>query len=317
MRAAERRSIGATGVELSRLGVGAGTLSHVDGAAALHAALDRARAHGLSFVDTAPLYLSGASERHVGEWLASVDRAQIVLSTKVGRLANDATGSRRFDYGANAVRTSVQDSLERLGTDHLELVVVHDLDRGMHDAQFDDQYARVVAECWPALVELREAGVVRAIGVSTRQSDVARRILDDLAPDALMMAGAYTLLAHAPSADLLPECQARDVAVIIASPFNSGILATGDPDSTFDYAPASAAVRARLAALLEVGERHGVQLAHAALQFPLRHPAVASVLAGHRTAAEIDRNVAGMQAPIPEGYWDELAHVGLLPELTS
>lgn len=312
MRAADTAALGASGVRVSRLGVGAGTLSHAAGAAALHATLDRAFASGLRYVDTAPLYLGGGSEQHVGDWLSTVEREDIVVSTKVGRLADGPDG-RRFDYSADAARESVATSLERLHTDHLDLVVVHDLDTGMHGEAFEQHYRRVVEGCWPALTALRDAGVIRALGVSTRETDVALRVLDDLGPDMLMMAGSYTLLAHEPAEELLPECVRREVAVLVASPFNTGILATGDPESPFDYAPAPPAIRTRLRGLLDIGQRHGVALAAAALQFPLRNPAVASVVAGHRVAAELDANIAGIESPIPEDYWSELADAGLIP----
>lgn len=209
--------------------------------------------------------------------------------------------------------TSFEQSLGRRRSGYVDLAVVHDVDRAMHGAAFNERYAQIADGCWPALSELRDAGVIRAIGVSTRETDVALRVLRDLDAEALVMAGSYTLLASAPAGELFPKCPRHDVAVLFASPFNTGILATGDPDTLFDYVPAPATIRERLAGLPRVGERHGVPLAAAALQFPLRHLAVASVIAGNRTAEELDSNVADLAVPVPEAYWHELVAEGLIP----
>jgi D-threo-aldose 1-dehydrogenase len=196
--------------------------------------------------------------------------------------------------------------------DHLDAVIIHDVDAEMHP-HFESSYRSAVGRCYPALAQLKRSGVIGAIGLSTRQPAVARRALSDVDLDLLMMAGAYTLLNHAPLAGLFPESQLRGVPVVIASPFNSGILATGDPGSPFDYGQADPDVARRLDGLVAASRRHGVSLAAAALQFPLAHPAVASVVVGNRSAAELDRNAGALREPIPADFWQELKALDLIP----
>ena len=312
---AARSVLGSSAVTVPRIGIGAGTLSNSDGPAALIGALEAGLRRGLNYVDTAPLYLDGGSERAVGEFVSGHRREDIVLSTKVGRLADapgsKATGSRRrFDYSRRATVESVAASMARLRVDHLDAVIIHDVDSEMHP-RFESSYRSAVGGCYPALAQLKRSGVIGAIGLSTRQPAVARRALNDVDLDLLMMAGAYTLLHHAPLAGLFPESQRRGVPVVIASPFNSGILATGDPGS--DHGQADPDVARRLDGLVAASRRHGVSLASAALQFPLAHPAVASVVVGNRSAAELDRNAGALREPIPADFWQELKALGLIP----
>jgi D-threo-aldose 1-dehydrogenase len=316
-----RSVLGSSAVTVPRIGIGAGTLSNSDGPAALIGALEAGLRRGLNYVDTAPLYLDGGSERAVGEFVSGHQRGDIVLSTKVGRLADApgpadapgraATGSRRrFDYSRRATLESVAASMARLRVDQLDAVIIHDVDAEMHP-HFESSYRSAVGGCYPALAQLKRSGVIGAIGLSTRQPAVARRALSDVDLDLLMMAGAYTLLHHGPLAGLFPESQRRGVPVVIAAPFNSGILATGDPGS--DHGQADPDVARRLDGLVAASRRHGVSLAAAALQFPLAHPAVASVVVGNRSAAELDRNAGALREPIPADFWRELKALGLIP----
>ena len=316
-----RSVLGSSAVTVPRIGIGAGTLSNSDGPAALIGALEAGLRRGLNYVDTAPLYLDGGSERAVGEFVSGHRREDIVLSTKVGRLADapgradaagrEPTGSRRrFDYSRRATVESVAASMARLRVDHLDAVIIHDVDAEMHP-HFESSYRSAVGRCYPVLAQLKRSGVIGAIGLSTRQPAVARRALSDVDLDLLMMAGTYTLLHHAPLAGLFPESQRRGVPVVIAAPFNRGILATGDPGS--DHGQADPDVARRLDGLVTASRRHGVSLAAAALQFPLAHPAVASVVVGHRSAAELDRNAGALREPIPADFWQELKALGLIP----
>src|SRR5580700_11937448 len=204
-----RSVLGSSAVTVPRIGIGAGTLSNSDGPAALIGALEAGLRRGLNYVDTAPLYLDGGSERAVGEFVSGHRREDIVLSTKVGRLADApgraATGSRRrFDYSRRATVASVAASMARLRVDHLDAVIIHDVDAEMHP-NFESSYRSAVGGCYPALAQLKRSGVIGAIGLSTRQPAVARRALSDVDLDLLMMAGAYTLLNHSPSRACFPS----------------------------------------------------------------------------------------------------------------
>jgi aryl-alcohol dehydrogenase-like predicted oxidoreductase len=227
-----------------------------------------------------------------------------VLSTKVGRLlvAGEPSPLFRgapptaavFDFSAEGVRRSLTESLERLGLDRVDLALIHDP---------DDHLEQALAEAYPALAALRAEGVVRRIGVGMNQWQALARFVRETEVDCVLVAGRYTLLDRSAGDELLPLCATRGCTVFAAGVFNSGLLAGG---TTFDYAPASNELVARARELAATCARWGVPLKAAALQFPLRHPAVESVLVGCRTAAEVDEDLALLRVPIPAALWDEL-----------
>lgn len=268
------------------------------------ATIDRAWELGVRFFDTAPLYGSGLSERRVGEALRDRPRDEYELSTKVGRLlvpgepspifiGADA-GAPAFDFSADGVRRSLAESLERLGLDRVDTVLIHDPDEHMQQA---------LAEAYPALEALRDEGVVRRIGVGMNQWQALTRFVSETDVDCVLVAGRYTLLDRAAAGELLPLCRERGVAVLAAGVLNSGLLAHG---TTFDYRPAPPELVARARELATTCERWGVPLEAAALQFPLRHSAVGKVVVGCRSAAEVEQDVALLGQPVPDGLWDEL-----------
>ncbi|MDQ3733289.1 MAG: aldo/keto reductase [Actinomycetota bacterium] len=312
MKADERVQLGAGPIRVSRLGIGCGSQSNAQGAPALESMLEECWAAGLRHFDTAPLYADGDSERRLGAFLRNHDSRDYVVSTKVGRLPAPP-GERRFDYSTGGTRASIEESLTRLGLDRIDLVLIHDLDREMH-ADFEARYAEVLEQTYPVLDELRDSGTIGAIGLSSRQPCVCLRVADEVRIDTFMLAGSYTLLNHEPLAKLLPFCADRDIGVLLASPFNTGILATGSPASTFEYHAPSPEILARVSAMSELCARHGVPLPAAALQFPLLHPAITGVVVGHRMATEVRRNVAAIEQVIPPALWWELKAKGLLPE---
>jgi D-threo-aldose 1-dehydrogenase len=263
---------------------------------------------GLRYFDTAPLYGEGASETAFGEALAARPRDAFVISTKVGREAQD-----RYDYSAANVTRSIARSCARLRIDSIDIVLMHDVDPDMH-RDFEARFAQAVDEAYPALERLRREGRVRAIGVGLKNPEVALRLVKARPFDCVMLAGGYTLLAHASLDNLLPWCVDHGVTVLLAAPFNTGILATGAVSGArYFYEPAPPAIMARVSRIEAVCARHGVPLAAAALQFPLAHPAIASVVVGHERAADVARNTASMRHAIPAALWDELKAEQLLP----
>ncbi|HEY5862118.1 MAG TPA: aldo/keto reductase [Casimicrobiaceae bacterium] len=292
---------------MSRLGIGGGSSfvrAGVDGGNVVSAAFGE----GLRYFDTAPLYGEGASEIAFGEALGARPRDTFVVSTKVGREAQE-----RFDYSAANVTRSIARSCERLRLEAIDIALVHDVDPDMH-ADFEARFREAVDATYPALDRLRKDGKLRAIGAGLKDPHVALRLVQARPFDCLMLAGAYTLLEHAALDGLLPWCADHGVSVLLAAPFNTGILATGAVDGArYFYSPAPAAIMARVARIEAVCSRHEVPLAAAALQFPLAHPAIASVVVGHERAADVARNVALMRHSIPEALWADLKSEGLLP----
>lgn len=296
--------VGRTGLGGAALGNLYSPVSDADAEATVAAAWAR----GVRFFDTAPLYGHGLSEQRLGRALARYPRDEVVLCTKVGRVLEPAEDPGdtifadvpplhpRFDFSGGGVDASLAASLERLGVDRLDVVHVHDPDAHLEQA---------VAEAYPALARWREEGVVGAVGLGTNLPATASAVLDHVELDWLLLAGRYTLLDRSGTA-VLDRCASLGVPVIAAGVFNSGLLADPTEGAHWFYEPAPADVVARARRLAEVCDRHGVPLAAAAIQLPLRHPAVALVLPGARSAAEIDADLDLLDAEIPEELWGEL-----------
>jgi D-threo-aldose 1-dehydrogenase len=330
MRAADTRRLGRSALRVSQLGFGGAPLGNLfselaeaDAARAVATAF----ASGVRFFDTAPLYGHGLSERRIGRALCRYRRDDFVLATKVGRLlrpdpAADGGLYRNippfaaiYDYSYDGVLRSIEDSLQRLGLARIDIVHIHDVDVWTHKsrAATDQRFAEAMAGGYRALLRLREEKTIGAIGVGVNEWQACQRFAGEGDFDCFLLAGRYTLLEQAALDSFLPLCLARDIAVIIGGPFNTGILATGAIEgATYNYQPAPPEVMARVRRIAAVCQSHGVALASAALQFPLHHPAVASVIPGARSAAEITANVASFEASIPPALWAELKHEGLL-----
>jgi D-threo-aldose 1-dehydrogenase len=275
------------------------------------AAIDAAWEAGIRAFDTAPHYGLGLGERRLGAALAARPRSELVVSTKVGRLLEPVadpashTGDdgsfygvpalqRRWDFTADGVRRSLDASLERLGLDRIDVALVHDPDNHEDDA---------TSGALPALLALREAGVVGRIGVGMNQAPMPGRFVERFDLDVVLLAGRWNLLDRSGEA-LLDRCTERRVEVWIGGALGSGILAGG---TTHDYAPAPPGVVAAARRISARCAAHGVDPIAAALQFPLRHPAVATVLVGARSRAEVHAAAAAMRAVVPDLLWAELS----------
>jgi aryl-alcohol dehydrogenase-like predicted oxidoreductase len=242
-----------------------------------------------------------------------------VLSTKVGRrlepapadgpdpqgFAVPATHRRVWDFSADGVRRSLDESLERLGLDHVDIVYVHDP---------DDHWEQAARAAVPALAKLRDEGVIRAVGVGLNQSAMATRFVRETDVDVVMIAGRYTLLEQGASDDLLPAALERGVGVVAAAVYNSGLLAVRRParDATYNYGPAPRHLRDRAGRLADVCEHYGVTLPDAAIAFALRHPAVASVVVGVRDREQAEAAVARCRTAIPDALWSTMEQEGLI-----
>ena len=304
--------VGAVPTELSFGGAGIGNLFAPVSDDQARAAVDAAWDAGIRVFDTAPHYGLGLSERRIGAALRDRPRSEFVVSTKVGRvlepvdvpsgddLANGfavpVTHRRVWDFSADGVRRSLEASLERLGLDGVDLALIHDP---------DDHEGQALAEAYPALAELRDEGVVGAIGVGMNQTRIPLRFVHETDIDVVLLAGRYTLLDRE-GAKLLDAARERGVGVIIGGVFNSGLLVDPKPTSTYDYATVEPDVLQKALALKAICEGHGVPLRAAALQFPLRHPAVKSVLIGARSPEEVRDCVAMAAVPIPDALWAEV-----------
>jgi aryl-alcohol dehydrogenase-like predicted oxidoreductase len=319
-RAAERVPLGRTSLAVTRLGLGAAPLGGLYAAVGddlAAATVERAWRLGLRWFDTAPLYGGGLSERRLGSVLRAKPRAEYVLATKVGRLLVPADTDGQeiwgestalapvFDYSYAATRHSLTESLERLGLERVDVLHIHDPDQ---------HYQQALDGAYRALADLRSAGVIGAVGAGMNQSAMLADFARAADFDCFLLAGRYTLLDQSGLADLLPLCAERGIAVIAGGVLNSGLLADPVPGARFDYRPAPPSQLAKAIAMREVCDRYGIPLAAAALQFPLGHPAVATVLVGARSPHEIAEDVALFDLEIPGALWADLKRTGLLPQ---
>ncbi|MFI9169037.1 aldo/keto reductase [Streptomyces lincolnensis] len=314
-------TLGGSGVEVSDLAFGAAVIGNLYtevGEEQAHEAVTAAWQRGIRYFDTAPHYGLGLSERRLGAALREHPRAAYTLSTKVGRrlhpsdaggddlgngFAVPATHRRVWDFTADGVRRTLEASLERLGLDRVDVVYLHDP---------DDHAEQAFREGYPALEKLRSEGVVGAIGAGMNQSEMLTRFVRDTDVDVVLCAGRYTLLDQSALTELLPAAVERGVSVVIGGAFNSGLLADPRPGATYNYAQAPGEVLDRALRMKEVAERHGITLRAAALAFCAAHPAVASVLVGARSAAEVHDCADQFATPVPAAFWQELRDTGLL-----
>lgn len=319
----QKVQIGKTGLRVTRLGLGGaplgGLFEDVQGVAAV-ATIRRALEMGINFFDTAPLYGHGKSEKWMGQGLAGIPSGSRVLATKVGRVLEpvqpgtlekdefDKPAPFRpvFDFSYDGVMRSFNESLERLQVDRVDMLHIHDP---------DSHYDAAIKGAYPALDQLRREGRIAAVGAGMNQAEMPARFARAGNFDCFLLAGRYTLIDHTGLKELLPLCIEKSISIIIGGPYNSGILATGArPRAKFNYADAPPEIMEKVRRVEEVCGRHQVSMKAAALQFPLAHPAVASVIPGARSVAELEENFRLVSHPIPGEFWAELRSKGLLPE---
>src|SRR6266498_1894960 len=317
--------LGRSDLMVTRLGIGLapiGGLYRPVGDEQGEATVDRAWERGLRLFDTAPLYGYGLSERRTGRALAKRPRDEFVLATKVGRLLEpggadtqdiwpeaSTTGvAPRFDFSYAAVRKSLDESLARLDMDRVDVLHIHDP---------DDHFDEALAGTYRALVELRAAGTIGAISAGMNQAPMLARFVREAGEpgfDCFMLAGRYTLLDQSGLDDLLPLCADRGIGVMAAGVYNSGLLGNPTAASHYDYAAPPQPLLARALAIRAVCERYDVPLRAAAIQFPLGHPAVSTMVIGARSPNQLDVIVLMFNRPIPDVLWAALKSEGLLPE---
>jgi D-threo-aldose 1-dehydrogenase len=322
----ETTTVRSTGIRLTTLGLGAAPAGNLYQAMTdedAHATFEAAWAAGIRYFDTAPHYGLGLSERRLGAFLRTRPRDELVVSTKVGRLLvpSPETAHRKdpdifevpaatrrvWDFSRDGVLRSLEDSLERTGLDRVDVVYLHDP---------DEHWEQAAHEAVPALVELRDQGVVGAVGAGMNQSAMLTRFVRETDVDVVMCAGRFTLLEQGALADLLPAAAERGVAVIAAAAYNSGILAHDAPPSgaTYDYAPAAEELLDRARRIAAVCAEHGVTLPQAALAYVRTHPAVVSTVVGLATPEQARQAGERAAVRVPAELWRALADVGLLPE---
>ncbi len=275
-----------------------------------HRVVEAAWDAGIRFFDTAPLYGSGLAEQRLGTVLRTKPRNEFVLMTKVGRVlradaAPDPDQTFKgipplnpvFDFSYDGVMRSVEESLTRLGMDRVDVLLIHDP---------DNYFDQAMAGAYRALDRLRTERTITAVGAGMNQADMLARFAREADFDVFLLAGRYTLLDQSGARELLPLCLERGIAVVAGGVFNSGILANPRPGTHYNYRVAPPELIERARQVAAICERHGVDLKAAAIQFPLRHPAITSVLTGCRSVSELNENLSIFQSPIPDELWAEV-----------
>jgi D-threo-aldose 1-dehydrogenase len=305
-------------VTVSRLSLGTAPLGGLfkkvaesESDAVIHAALDA----GISYIDTAPLYGYGVGERRVGRGIKGF-LPQPTLSTKVGRLLRPGINAEfdkfpdsdpgieiYFDHSPSGIRRSLEESLERLGRDSIEIAYIHDADSWVREA---------IETVYPELHKMREEGLLKAIGIGMNWCPTSVAIMKETELNIALIAGRFTLLDQSAQEELYPLALRKKVSIIAAGVFNSGILANPVEGAHFDYEPASQEILDKARKIAEYLQRYEISLAAAALQFPLRHPAVASVLTGAGSLSELQANIGSFNTELPDNLWDALEEEGLI-----
>jgi len=310
-------------LELTKLSLGtaplAGLFKSVDISESdqlIHTALD----NGMNYFDTAPLYGHGLAEERLGRILGSVTKP-FVLQTKVGRVLNwvekadpvpwfpdaDPHIQPVFDYSADGIKRSLEDSLKRLGVDRIDIALMHDAENHIPQA---------INIAYPVLADLKRQGIIKAVGIGINFCDAAVEIMKSVDLDIVLLAGRYTLLDQSAQNKLLPYALERKVDITIGGVFNSGVLADPKPGATFEYLPASDEIIRKAQDIRAFLSERGIPLTAAALQFPLRHPAVTSVLTGSRNSKELLANMADFDLELPEVIWNQLEGAGLIEKMS-
>jgi D-threo-aldose 1-dehydrogenase len=334
-RSIPSRPLGRTGLPVSAIGFGAAPLgdlyAKLDDATAI-ATAEAAGARGITLFDTSPHYGNGLAEHRCGTALRRMGREGIVLSTKVGRRMDPRSPVEKpsggvispgfagglphksvFDYSYDGTLRSVEQSLLRLGTDRIDLLLIHDVDVWTHGEAIEQRFREAMEGAYPALERLRAEGVVKGIGLGVNEADMCVRFAEAGDFDTMLLAGRYSLLEQPALEAFLPLALTKGIGVMLGGVFNSGILATGAVEGArYNYAAAPADVVEKVKRIEAVCVRHRVPLAHAALRFPLGHPAVSSVVLGAVSPAEVERNLQALDTVIPPAMWEELKSAGLL-----
>jgi D-threo-aldose 1-dehydrogenase len=328
-----RRSVGKAGLAVTEIGFGGAPIGNFrfdisDEAA--HGAMAALWQGGGRLYDTSPYYGYGRSELRVGRFLQSVPASEYVLSTKIGRImrplraSDDTAGLRkgglpmfpRYDYSYDGVMRSLEHSYQRMGVNRIDIALIHDVDAFTHgsDAAAEPFFKSAMEGAYKALDELRRSGDLKAIGAGINDTRWCRRFVEAGDFDCIMMAGQYTLLQHTPETlDFIELCRKRDVGLLLAAVFNSGLLVMGSNSSaTFNYNPPPADVMERLRGIEEIAAAHRVPLNAAAIQFVLAEPVVKAAVLGATGPAEVESNLKARSHAIPAAFWSDLKAAGLL-----
>ena len=307
----ELRTIARTSLQVTRLGLGTAPIGGLYTEIAETQALEviqSALSHGIKYFDTAPAYGLGLAEERLGLGLGATRAKLVTISSKVGRLiVKDKTGKAidaTFDYTSAGIRSSIIESLERLRIERIDIAFIHDPD------DFPDQ---AIGSAYPELARMQGEGLITAVGVGMNQCAIPTRFINETDINVVLIAGRYTLLDQSAANELFPAALKREVSIVIGGVYNSGILANPTPGTTYNYVSAPEHLIEKALSIRDFLARWNVPLTAAAIQFPLRHQAVTTILTGARSVGELEANIRDFNLEIPEECWQELEKTYFLP----
>jgi len=321
MKASDKRRLGRVELDVTVLSLGTvaiGNLFKATSDAEASATVDAAWDHGIRYFDTAPLYGHGLGELRAGAALRLRPRDEYVLSSKVGRLlrprpradiqfggwVDTPAFALEYDYSYDGTMRAFEDSLQRMALERMDICFIHDIDVFTRGAEQPEAFRQAMDGCFRALERLRAEGAVKAIGVGVNEWQVCEAALRERDFDCFLLAGRYSLLEQEPLDTFLPLCVERNVSIVVGGGFNSGILATGAVEGArYNYGPAPDHIIDRVRRIEAVCRDHGVSIQAAAMQFVTAHPAVASLIVGARSPAQMGQNVGWFEAAIPSSFW--------------
>jgi D-threo-aldose 1-dehydrogenase len=330
MKVSDTRVNTRSGLTFTALSFGGAPIGNFNGVysdAGADAMISQAWDQGIRYFDTAPGYGNGLSEHRLGHALRGRDREELVLSTKVGRVltptidAPSTNGQYQeippfvadYDYSYDGVMRAVEQSLQRMLTDHFDALFIHDCDRYTHGSAAPELFHQAIVSAFPALESLREQQVVKAIGFGINEADLMTEAVKATDADLCLLAGRYTLLEQDSLDELFPICEERGIGIVLGGVYNSGVLATGPtPGARFNYAPADQNILAKAGRLEEICRRHDVPLPAVALQFAYAHPAVVSACIGARNEKQQAHNAELFELAVPEELWEDLRTADLI-----
>lgn len=329
----KKRQVGKTSLFVSEIGFGGASIGNLYTPTTHQSSqevMEKCWNLGIRYFDTAPEYGHGLSERRMGDALRDHQRDEFVLSTKVGdflyarhdqlppdnKFINKLPFHLRFDYSYDGVMRAFEDSLQRLGLNRVDILLVHDLDPVIHEQSIFAQHLKEYLDGgYKALDELRGAGVIQAVGLGVKKWEVCEEALKHGNYECFMLQGNYTLLEQPALDYFLGRCVKENMSIFLAGPYASGILATGAVKGAyFHHQEASDEILERVRLIQEICDAHHIPMQAAAIQFPLLHPAIASVVVGSASAASMQRNVEYSKISIPTALWDALKSANIIPQ---
>jgi len=330
----KKNSIPNTNIQVSELGLGSASIGNLyqqisDEEA--YKTISLSLQYGMNLIDTAPYYGMGLSERRIGDGTRIIPSSDYVLSTKVGRLlipsdkvsnidnyCNPMPFEPKFDYSYDGIMRSFEDSIQRLGHSKIDILYIHDIDKTTHGENYEYHFRMAMNSGYKALDELRSAGLIQAIGLGVNDYHVCEEAMKHGDFNCFLLAGRYTLLEQGALQTFLPKCESKNISVILGGPYNSGILATGVKDSGralhYNYKQPPKSIVEKVIELEKICDYFSIPLAAAALQFPLAHPSIVSVVVGLNSVSQVESTIANYQTIIPKEFWQALKDNSLILE---